>query len=111
MRTHFADKLEKLQTRVLDGPGVLESSRRRIAFEGGPLGDDLADRYVRTIHHSAYQLTERDIEELRRAGWTEDQIFELSISAALGAARQRLDAGLRAVEAARTPPVPADEEA
>ena len=112
MRTRYSQKIERVQERVLDGPGLLEASRRRLAFEGRALGDDLADRYVRNIRHNAYKITEGDVDELRRAGWTEDRIFELSISAAFGAARQRLDAALRAVEAARTsPPVPVDEGA
>jgi hypothetical protein len=103
MRTRFSQKLERLQVRVLDGPGVLEPSRRRLAFEGPPLGDDLADRYVGTIHRNAYKIVDRDLDELRGAGWSEDQIFELSISAAFGAAQRRLDAGLGTVEAARAP--------
>jgi hypothetical protein len=112
VRTRYSQKIDRLQQRVLDGPGVLEPSRRRAAFEGHPLGVDLADRYVGSIHRDAYRITERDVEELRQAGWSEDQIFELSISAAFGAARDRLDAALRAVEGAGAlPPVPADEGA
>jgi hypothetical protein len=112
VRTRYSQKIERVQERVLDGPGMLEPSRRRLAFEGRALGDDLADRYVRNIRQNAYKITERDVDELRRAGWTEDRIFELSISAAFGAARQRLDAALRAVDAARTsPPVPAGDGA
>jgi hypothetical protein len=103
MRTRFSQKLERLQVRVLDGPGLLEPSRRRLAFEGRPLGDEMADRYVGNIHRNAYKIGDRDLDELRGAGWSEDQIFELSISAAFGAARRRLDAGLGTVQAARAP--------
>jgi len=37
---------------------------------------------------------------LQAAGYTEDQLFELTVSAAVGAARVRLEAGLRALAAA-----------
>ncbi|MDP9342278.1 MAG: hypothetical protein M3Q23_09340 [Actinomycetota bacterium] len=112
MRTRFSQKLEKLQARVLDGPGRLQPSARRKAFEGHSVDDALADRYVQSIHRHAYRIVDRNIDELREAGWSEDQIFELSISAAFGAARHRLDTALRALEAARTSPgVPSERGA
>ena len=110
MRTRFSEKIDKVQARVLDGPGRLLAARRRLAFEGRPLGDDLADAFVGNIHRHAYEITGDDVEALRRAGWSEDQIYELSVAAAFGAARHRLDAGLRALGAARSAcQVPADE--
>lgn len=106
METRFSTKLRALEARMLDGPGVVERARRRATAEGRPVGDRLADDYLDRIRTDAYAITERTIADLRAAGWTEDQIFELSICAAYGAAKRRLDAGLRAVEAARTTPVP-----
>jgi hypothetical protein len=101
MQTRFSPKLDRLRARVLDGPGVLEPSVRHRAFEGAPLDDALADRYVANIRQHAYKIVERDVAELRDSGWSEDQIFELSVSAAFGAAQPRLDAALGAVEAAQ----------
>jgi len=80
---------------------VLEPSVRHRAFEGAPLDDALADRYVANIRQHAYKIVGRDVHELRDSGWSEDQIFELSVSAAFGAAQRRLDAALGAVESAR----------
>jgi len=85
---------------VLDGPGVLSPALRRNVFEGRPLGDPVADRYVETVRRHAYKVVDGTIAELRAAGWSEDQIFELSVTAAFGAASQRLEAGLHALEAA-----------
>jgi hypothetical protein len=101
METRFTPKLERLEARVLDGPGKLEPSVRRRAFDGGSLEDPLADRYVQKVHRHAYKIVERNIAELRDAGWSEDQIFELSIAAAFGAAKHRLDAALNTLSAVR----------
>lgn len=104
METRFSKKLRALEERLLNGPGVVEKARRRATAEGRPVGDRLADDYLDTIRTGAYTITEQTIADLRASGWTEDQIFELSICAAYGSAKRRLDAGLRAVEAARTTP-------
>ena len=69
----------------------------------------LAQSYVETIRLHAYKLTDRRLQELSEAGWTDGQIFELTVAAAFGAAKRRLDARLRALgEAAGTRP-PAEE--
>ena len=41
--------------------------------------------------------TDNDIEALRQTGYSEDAIFEITISAALGAATARLARGLSAL--------------
>ena len=45
----------------------------------------------------AYKVTDRDVEELKKAGFTEDEIFEHTVSAAVAAGLERLDAGLGAL--------------
>ena len=60
----------------------------------------MAEAYVEKVRTCAYTITDGDLDELRAAGWSEDRIFELSIAAATGAARQRLDAALAAMAAA-----------
>jgi hypothetical protein len=95
--TRFWAKFRRLERRVLEGPGSLDAAVRRRAAEGGPLPDPPADRYVQTIHRHAYRIVDRDVQELRESGWSQDQIFELSIAAAFGAARRRLEAGVEAL--------------
>lgn len=51
-------------------------------------------RYLHKVALHAYRITDDDIDELRAVGHTEDEIFELTLSAALGAGRARLDLGL-----------------
>ena len=53
--------------------------------------------YVEKVRLRAYTVTDADVDELKRAGFTEDEIFEHTVSAAVGAGLERLDAGLRAL--------------
>lgn len=53
--------------------------------------------YVREVTMRPYQVGDAEISALKEAGYSEDAIFELTISAALGAALARLDQGLAAL--------------
>lgn len=96
MPLSYAERVRRLEQRALSGPGTLDASVRRAAAGDGPLADDLRG-YVTTVHLHAYRVTDEDVAALRAAGYTEDQIFELTISAALGAGRTRLSAALAAL--------------
>jgi hypothetical protein len=54
--------------------------------------------YVKKVALYAYKTTDEDIEALRNAGYSEDAIFEITISAALGAGMARLERGLGALK-------------
>lgn len=45
--------------------------------------------YIEKLTHSPYKVVERDIDSLREAGYSEDQIFELTVAGALGAGSGR----------------------
>ena len=60
--------------------------------------DDLRE-LVEKVHRHAYKVTDEEIAALQ-AKYADDQLFEIIVSAALGASRQRLSAGLRALEEA-----------
>jgi alkylhydroperoxidase family enzyme len=51
--------------------------------------------YLEKVRLHAYKVTDRDIEELKAAGFSEDEIFEQTVAAAAAAGLERLDAGLR----------------
>jgi alkylhydroperoxidase family enzyme len=53
--------------------------------------------YLDKVRRQAYSVTDGDVEELKRAGFSEDEIFEHTVSAAVAAGLERLDAGLRAL--------------
>ena len=83
---------------VLDGPGETDPSLRYAAAEGVGMPDDLR-MLVEKVHQHAYKVTDEEIAVLQ-AKYGDDQLFELIVSAAVGASRQRLVAGLKALEEA-----------
>jgi alkylhydroperoxidase family enzyme len=93
----FGDKLNDLQRRILEGPGALDPETRRAASDGRP-PEEVAG-YVGKVRLHAYEVTDADVQKLLTLGYTEDEVLELTVAAAYGAARQRLDAGLRALAA------------
>jgi hypothetical protein len=58
---------------------------------------DLA-AYVEKVRARAYTVTDAEVDALKAAGHSEDEIFEQTVSAAVGAGLLRLDAGLEAME-------------
>ena len=83
---------------VLDGVGESDPAIRRAAAEGRGVPEELRS-LVEKIHHHAYKVTDDDIARLQPK-YADDQLFEIIVSAALGASRKRLLAGLRALDEA-----------
>jgi alkylhydroperoxidase family enzyme len=50
--------------------------------------------YLEKVRHAAYAVTDRDVQELKEAGFTEDEIFEQTVSAAVDEGLSRLRAAL-----------------
>jgi uncharacterized protein YciW len=103
MTDRHAEALTRLEARLRTGPGKLSPQTRAAAIDADPLPDPLAQGYVETIRRHAYKLTDRRLQELAQAGWSDDQIFELTVATAFGAAKRRLEAGLRALGEATGP--------
>jgi alkylhydroperoxidase family enzyme len=70
---------------------------RRAAYEGREVPEDVA-AYVTKVREHAYRITDAEVADLLAQGWTQDQLFELTLGAALGAAMERLQAGLGLLE-------------
>jgi alkylhydroperoxidase family enzyme len=51
--------------------------------------------YLDKVLHRAYAVTDEDVQALKNAGYSEDEIFEQTVSAAVAAGFERLEAGLR----------------
>lgn len=86
---------------ILTTPGDADLELRHAveAFAAGrsqTVPDDLRS-YVEKVMRNAYKVVDADLVRLREAGYSDDAIFELTLAAALGAARARLDAGLAAM--------------
>ena len=55
------------------------------------------EAYIKKVTLYAYRVTDSDIAELRALGYSDDDLFEITISATLGAGRARLEAGQAAL--------------
>lgn len=106
----YTELVERLRSSVLQGkgktdPGLRQAVAARSAELGGgpaappgaaiPAG--LRDFVDKTALH-ACQITDEEIQTLLRAGWSEDQIYEIAVSAAIGGGLSRLERGLAALE-------------
>lgn len=83
---------------VLDGVGESDPTVRRAAADGVAVPADLQP-LVEKIHRHAYRVTDDDLATLQ-PNYGDDQLFEIIVSAALGASRKRLIAGLEALDEA-----------
>src|SRR5438105_293379 len=90
---------DQVLKRVLDGPGESDPTIRAAAADNRGLPPDLAP-LVDKIHNHAYKVTDGDLARLQ-AAYGDDRLFEIIVSAALGASRKRLFAGLEALEGRR----------
>ena len=61
--------------------------------------EDLAPYLDQVVFH-AERTTDADVQQLKDKGYSEDQIFELTLCAALGAGLARLNRGLAALQGA-----------
>ena len=82
---------------VLEGPGSTDPAMRRLVAAGE--GPSELKILIGKIHNAAYTVTDDDVDALR-ARYTESQLFELMVAAAVGAAKARLNAALAAVDEA-----------
>jgi alkylhydroperoxidase family enzyme len=50
--------------------------------------------YLAKVRDGAYAVTDDDVDQLRESGFTEDEIFEQTVAAALAEGLRRLDAAI-----------------
>jgi hypothetical protein len=97
MSDRFGELKDATAAALLRGPGASPAELRQ-ACARGEAPDELR-ALVQKIDRHAYEVTDEDLEALR-AKYSEDQLFEVIVAAAFGAADRRLAAGLRALEEA-----------
>jgi hypothetical protein len=71
--------------------------------EGGAVPAELEELVDKIARH-AYRVTDEDYARLREVGYSEDQLFAVTLSAATGAATARLQRGLAVLHEAPAPP-------
>jgi hypothetical protein len=94
--SRHADRVAVLRRAVFESHGATDPAVRQAAGAGHPLPDPWGP-YADKVRDRSYSVTDADVAALQRAGRTEEEIFEITIAVAMGAALRRLDAGLRAV--------------
>ncbi len=109
MKRGFGALWSKLTSAVLETPGSTPPALRRAAFRiaaGGQAdAEDAIRAFVQKVASKAHAVTDDDIAALRAAGLDEDAVFELTLSAAMGAGSVRYERGLEALrEGMRAPP-------
>lgn len=109
MDDRYETAIRSLLRAVLDGPGVTATGTRKAieassATAAGRSGSPAAEvpavlePYLEKMARHAYKVTDQDIQALEEAGYSEDAIFEITVSAALGAGMGRLERGLAALQ-------------
>lgn len=110
----YDELVARVRAAVLEGPGATPAGLRQ-AIAARAIGPEAAasraaavrevDEELRPLVDKvagrAYEVTDTDIASLRQAGYGEDAVFEVVVSAALGAGTARLRRGLEALEASR----------
>jgi alkylhydroperoxidase family enzyme len=88
-----------LVNRILHGAGHAPAEQRARAFAGAELPEALG-RLVGKVATRSSAVTDVDFAAARAAGFTDDQLFELVICAAVGQSTRQYEAGLAALAAA-----------
>jgi len=85
--------------RILEGDGQASREDRKAAFanEGVP---EAARALIDKVCRRAAQIDDADIAAAKAAGLTDDQIFELVVSAAMGVSTRQYDSAFAALEQA-----------
>jgi alkylhydroperoxidase family enzyme len=86
--------LQNLWQAVTGGVGVLPASDRLAIAEGREAPAGMAV-YLRLVRHAAHAITDKDVAALKTAGHDDEQIFEATVAAAVGAGFDRLHAAQR----------------
>jgi alkylhydroperoxidase family enzyme len=85
-----------LVERVLKGEGRAAVEERARAFRNDGLPEAMG-ALIDKIAERPAQVTEEDLAEAKAAGYTEDQLFELVICAAVGKSTRMYEAALEAL--------------
>jgi len=88
--------LSAMEQRILTGRGMASPEIRAQAFAASDLPEPLATLVDRVARRS-FEVTDTDFADALTAGFTEDQLFEIVVCAAVGASSRQHQAGLAAL--------------
>ena len=85
-----------LVARVLDSDAKAPPELRRAAFDNAGLSEPMRTLIEKVAHHAS-AVTDEDVADVRAAGLSEDQIFEIVVCAAIGQADRQYKTALDAL--------------
>jgi alkylhydroperoxidase family enzyme len=94
----IAEARQALYARLLNGSGQTSHAQRRAAFDGASDSQPVRALLEKVRLHAS-RVTDADIQHALAAGLTEDQLFELTVCAAVGQAARQYEAALAALAA------------
>ena len=114
-RGPLARSVENLVNRVLTRPAARSpDDLRRAVFDyvaaltrSTPLPSPLppeVEPYIRKVALNAYKVLDRDVDAVRAAGHSVDDVFEMTVAAAVSAGVTRMEIALAALEEVRDAP-------
>jgi alkylhydroperoxidase family enzyme len=114
-RGRYAAYTARLVDAVLTQPGHTPPELRRaivarVSGKGGGEVPGALASYVDKVARHAYKVTDDDLARLQQAGHSDDALFEVTVSAALGAALGRLERGRTVLRASPPGPLSTDVE-
>jgi alkylhydroperoxidase family enzyme len=92
------DELEQLLRHVSSAAGTTTPAERGAAASWASSDAALTD-YLRAVESSAWAITDEQVAALR-ARFSDDQLFELTVAAALASGVRRMRRGLEAMQCA-----------
>ena len=97
----FRQLYQELLDRVLKGRSAGSEAARQAAFDDAGLEEPVRT-LIDKVANGAYRITDSDVDAVRAAGKSEDEIFELVICGAVGQASRQYNNGLAALREAVT---------
>lgn len=104
MKDIYPPKVKKLLAVFTSRPAeTTQELRQKVTTYAARLGGavraaeevpEKIEGYIDKVARHAYKVTDDDLLELKEAGYSEDQIFEVTLGAALGAGLARLERGM-----------------
>jgi alkylhydroperoxidase family enzyme len=91
-RTSHGGLVENLRHNVFEGPATTSPELRKAAATGESLTEPWQS-YAAMVRDHSYRIAATDIDGLMAAGHSEDEIFEITVAATVGAALRSFDAG------------------
>jgi alkylhydroperoxidase family enzyme len=94
--TSLGDAVEGLRHTVLEAPATSDRALRAAAASGDPL-PEAWQVYTAMVRDASYAVTDSDVGRLVTAGHSEDEVFEVTVAAAVGAALRGFNSGCRSL--------------